>query len=47
MKDLYDKNFRSLKKITEDKRISCSWIYVNVQGYIVKMAIMPKAGYTL
>ena len=47
VKDLYDKNFRSLKKkIKEDLRrwkdITCSWIgRIN----IVKMAILPKAIY--
>jgi hypothetical protein len=47
MKDLYDKNFKSLKKeIEEDLRIwkdlSCSWIgMIN----IVKMAILPKTIY--
>ena len=47
MKDLYDKNFRSLKKeIEEDlrkwKNLPCSWIgRIN----IVKMAILPKAIY--
>ena len=45
VKDLYDKNFRSLKKeIEEDlrkwKNLPCSWIgRIN----IVKMAILPKA----
>jgi hypothetical protein len=45
--DLYDKNFKSLKKeIEEDLRrwkdLSCSWIgRIN----IVKMAILPKAIY--
>ena len=44
-KDVYDKNFKSLKKeIEEDLRrwedIPCSWIgRIN----IVKMAILPKA----
>jgi hypothetical protein len=45
VKDLYDKNFKSLKKeIKEDLRrqkdLPCSWI-----GRInrVKMAVMPKA----
>ena len=39
VKDLYDKNFKSLKKeIKED--LPCSWIgRIN----IVKMAILPKA----
>ena len=46
VKDLYDKNFRSLKKEVEDlrkwKNIPCSWIgRIN----IVKMAILPKAIY--
>ena len=47
VKDLYDKNFRSLKKeIEEDlrkwKNLPCSWISrIN----IVKMAILPKAIY--
>ena len=47
VKDLYDKNFRSLKKeIEEDlrkwKNLSCPWIgRIN----IVKMAILPKAIY--
>ena len=47
VKDLYDKNFRSLKKeIEEDlrkwKNLPCSWIgRIN----IVKMAILPKAIY--
>ena len=45
MKDLYNKNFKSLKKeIKEDLRrwkdLPCSWIgRIN----IVKMAILPKA----
>jgi hypothetical protein len=45
VKDLYDKNFKSLKKkIKEDLRrwkdLPCSWIgRIN----IVKMAILPKA----
>ena len=49
MKDLYDKNFKSLKKeIEEDLRrwkgLPCSWIgRIN----IVKMAILPKAIYLL
>ena len=49
MKDLYDKNFKSLKKeIKEDLRrwkdLPCSWIgRIN----IVKMAILPKAIYRL
>ena len=47
MKDLYDNNFKSLKKeIKEDLRkwrdLPCSWIgRIN----IVKMAILPKAIY--
>jgi hypothetical protein len=47
LKDLYDNNFKSLKKeIEEDLRkwrdLSCSWIgRIN----IVKMAILPKAIY--
>jgi hypothetical protein len=47
VKDLYDKNFMSLKKkIKEDLRrwkdLPCSWIgRIN----IVKMAILPKAIY--
>jgi hypothetical protein len=47
MKDLYDKNFKSLKKeIKEDHRrwkdLPCPWIgRIN----IVKMAILPKAIY--
>jgi hypothetical protein len=47
VKDLYDKNFKSLKKeIEEDLRrwkyLPCSWIgRVNM----VKMAILPKAIY--
>jgi hypothetical protein len=47
VKDLYDKNFESLKKeIKEDlnrwKDLPCSWIgSIN----IVKMAILPKAIY--
>ena len=47
MKDLFDKNFKSLKKETEEdirkwKDLPCSWI-----GRInsVKMAILPKAIY--
>ena len=47
MKDLYDKNFKSLKKeIKEDLRrwkdLPCSWIG---RSNIVKMAILPKAIY--
>jgi hypothetical protein len=47
VKDLYDKNFKSLKKkIKEDSRrwkdLPCSWIgRIN----IVKIAILPKAVY--
>ena len=47
VKDLYDKNFKSLKKeIKEDRRrwkdLPCSWIgRIN----IVKMALLPKAIY--
>ena len=47
IKDLYEKNFRSLKKeIKEDlrkwKNLPCSWIgRIN----IVKMTILPKAIY--
>jgi hypothetical protein len=46
VKDLYDKNFKSLKKEIEDLRrwkdLPCSWIgSIN----IVKMAILPKAIY--
>jgi hypothetical protein len=46
VKALYDKNFKSLKKKTEDLRkwrdLPCSWIgRIN----IVKMAILPKAIY--
>jgi hypothetical protein len=48
VKDLYDKNFKSLKKETEDLRrwkdLPCSWIgRIN----IVKMAILSKAIYRL
>ena len=47
MKDLYDKNFRCLKKeIEEDlkiwKNLPCLWIG---RTNIVKMAILPKAIY--
>ena len=47
VKDLYDKNFKSLKKeIEEDLRgwkdLPCSWIRRII---IVKMAILPKAIY--
>ena len=47
VKDLYDKNFKSLKKEIEDdlrksKDLPCSWVdRIN----IVKMAILPKAIY--
>jgi hypothetical protein len=46
VKDLYDKNFKSLKKEIEDLRrwkdLLCSWIgRIN----IVKMDILPKAIY--
>jgi hypothetical protein len=46
VKDLYDKNFKSLKKEIEDLRrlkyFPCSWISrIN----IVKLAILPKAIY--
>ena len=47
MKDLYDKNFKTLKKeIEEDlkkwENLQCSWIGRII---IVKMAILPKAIY--
>jgi hypothetical protein len=47
VKDLYDKNFKSLKKETEEdlrrwKDLPCSWIG---RISIVKMAILPKAIY--
>ena len=47
MKDLYDKNFKSLKKeVKEDLRrwkdLLCSWIG---RIDIIKMAILPKAIY--
>jgi hypothetical protein len=47
VKDLYDNNFKSLKKETKEdlrrwKNLPCSWIgRIN----IVKMAILPKAVY--
>jgi hypothetical protein len=46
-KDLYDKNFKSLKKIIEEnlrrwRDLPCSWIgKIN----IIKIAILPKAIY--
>ena len=41
-KDLYDKNFNSLKKETEEDIRRCSWVpRIN----IVKIAILPKAIY--
>jgi hypothetical protein len=47
VKDLYDKNFKSLKKeIKEDLRrwkdLPCSWMDMII---IVKMTILPKAIY--
>jgi hypothetical protein len=47
VKDLYNKNFKSLKKEIEDdlrrwKDLPCSWI---ARINIVKMAILPKAIY--
>jgi hypothetical protein len=47
VKDLYDNNFKSLKKEIEDLRkwrdLPCSWIgRIN----IIKMAILPKAIYS-
>jgi hypothetical protein len=47
VKDLYDKNFKSLKKEIEDdlrrwKDLPCSW---NGRYKIVKMAILLKAIY--
>jgi hypothetical protein len=47
VRDLYDKNFKSLKKEIEEalrrwKDLPCSWIgRIN----IIKMAILPKAIY--
>ena len=48
VKDMYDKNFKSLKKEIKDlrrwKNLPCLWIgKIN----IVKMAILPKAVYRL
>ena len=47
VKDLYDENFKSLKKEIEKylrrwKDLPCSWI---CRINIVKMAILPKASY--
>ena len=47
VKDLYDKNFKSLKEETKEdlrrrKDLPCSWIG---RITIVKMAILPKAIY--
>jgi hypothetical protein len=46
VKDLCDKNFKSLKKEIEDLRswkdLPCSWIG---RSNIVKMALLPKAIY--
>jgi hypothetical protein len=47
VKELYNRNFKSLKKEIEEnlirwKDLPCSWI---VRIYIVKMAILPKAIY--
>jgi hypothetical protein len=46
VKDLYDKNFKSLKKEMKDLRrwkdLPCSWIG---RIHIVKMAIFTKANY--
>jgi hypothetical protein len=43
MKDLYDNNFKCLKKEIEDHRkwrdLSCSWL---VKINVVKMDILPK-----
>ena len=49
VKDLYDKNFKSLKKEMEEdlrkwKNLPCPWI---VRINIVKMAILPKVIYRL
>ena len=47
VKDLYDKNFKSLKKEIKDLRrwkdLPCSWI---ARTNIVKMDVLPKAIYT-
>jgi hypothetical protein len=47
VKDLYDKNFKSLKKVIKEdlrrwKDVPCSWI---CRINIVKMAILPKTVY--
>jgi hypothetical protein len=46
VKDLYNKNFKYLKKEIKDLRrwkdLPCSWIGII---YIIKMAILPKAIY--
>ena len=47
VKDLYDKNFKYLKKESEEdlrrwKDLPCSWIG---RIHIVKMAILPKSIY--
>jgi hypothetical protein len=46
VKDLYEKNFKSLKKEIKDLRrckdLQCSW---NGRINIVKMVILPKAIY--
>jgi hypothetical protein len=47
VKDLYDKNFKSLKKENEEdlrnwREVPCSWI---VRINIVKMDVLPKAIY--
>ena len=47
VKDLYDKNFKSLKKETKEdlrrwKHLPCSWIgRINIE----KMTVLPKAIY--
>ena len=42
MKDLYGKNFKSLKKEIEEDARKCSWVgRIN----IIKMVILPKAIY--